>query len=175
MSGAAQRPGRACSASSLTFEPAARATSLNLSGNSSMISRVWVPMEPVEPSTEKRCGRRHQQSADVGRQAAVLGVKRRPLGPPCRQHRIGSTMCVREGRTFGSLRGSTSGAITRCGHAGGGAAPCLASARTTKCSRRPERAPLQPARAPELVSDCIFRLVLWTACAAAMRLLWRAE
>mmetsp|Transcript_7769 Transcript_7769/g.19276 ORF Transcript_7769/g.19276 Transcript_7769/m.19276 type:complete len:230 (+) Transcript_7769:969-1658(+) len=45
-----------CSASSLMLEPAARATSSNLSGNSEMMSSVWVPMDPVEPSSENFFG-----------------------------------------------------------------------------------------------------------------------
>lgn len=44
-----------CSDKTLMLEPAARATSSNLSGNSAMMSSVWVPMEPVDPSREKRC------------------------------------------------------------------------------------------------------------------------
>jgi len=33
--------------------PAVRATTRKRSGNSSASSRVWVPIEPVEPSTER--------------------------------------------------------------------------------------------------------------------------
>jgi len=38
-----------CSARSSTLEPAASAVIWNLSGCSSTMSRVWVPMEPVDP------------------------------------------------------------------------------------------------------------------------------
>lgn len=57
-----------CSASRFTFEPAAKATSLNLSGNSAMMSSVWVPIEPVEPRTEKRC---NEEGNDERLQASI--------------------------------------------------------------------------------------------------------
>ena len=40
-----------CSTSSARLLPALRATTRKRSGNSATMSRVWVPMEPVEPST----------------------------------------------------------------------------------------------------------------------------
>ena len=43
-----------CSASSSMLPPALRATTSNLSACSAAMSRVWVPMEPVEPRMEKR-------------------------------------------------------------------------------------------------------------------------
>lgn len=52
-----------CFASSSTLDPAARATSWNLSGNSAMMSSVWVPIEPVEPSNENLCVRDRVRSA----------------------------------------------------------------------------------------------------------------
>eukprot|EP00976_Prorocentrum_cordatum_P103259 1193385-Prorocentrum_minimum.AAC.3 len=41
-----------CSAMSSMLRPAERATTWNLSGCSSTMSKVWVPIEPVEPSRE---------------------------------------------------------------------------------------------------------------------------
>lgn len=41
-----------CSARSSRLLPAARATIWKRSGFSSTISRVWVPMEPVDPKRE---------------------------------------------------------------------------------------------------------------------------
>lgn len=61
---------RTCSASSCTLDPADSATSLNLSGNSAMMSSVWVPMEPVEPSTENGCA-----AGGVLRGAGARGVR----------------------------------------------------------------------------------------------------
>ena len=46
-----------CLARRSMLEPAAMATNSNLSGNSEMMSRVWVPMEPVLPSRENLCNR----------------------------------------------------------------------------------------------------------------------
>src|ERR1700678_1713238 len=43
-----------CSIASLMFEPAAIATTWNFPGWASTTSRVWRPMEPVEPSMEMR-------------------------------------------------------------------------------------------------------------------------
>ena len=45
-----------CSASSSTLEPAASATISKRSGCSATMSSVCVPMLPVLPSSEKRCG-----------------------------------------------------------------------------------------------------------------------
>ncbi len=56
---------RACSASNSTLDPAASATSLNLSGNSAMMSSVWVPMDPVDPRTENAyTGKMSQQRVE---------------------------------------------------------------------------------------------------------------
>jgi hypothetical protein len=45
-----------CSASNSTLEPAASATISKRSGCSATMSSVCVPMLPVLPSSEKRCG-----------------------------------------------------------------------------------------------------------------------
>ena len=44
-----------CSASKVTLDPAPSATTSNLSGNSLTISRVYVPIDPVDPSSENFC------------------------------------------------------------------------------------------------------------------------
>ena len=58
---------RTCLASRSMLLPAARATSSNLSGNSAMISSVWVPMDPVLPSRENlyRMAHGHMHGKDI--------------------------------------------------------------------------------------------------------------
>lgn len=53
-----------CSASSSTLPPAASAVTANLSGCSATMSSVWVPMEPVEPSSENFCLQAARRKAD---------------------------------------------------------------------------------------------------------------
>jgi hypothetical protein len=43
-----------CSATSLTFDPAARATTSKLPGSESTTFRHWRPMDPVEPKMAMR-------------------------------------------------------------------------------------------------------------------------
>lgn len=112
------------------LEPAASATSSNLSGNSAMMSRVWVPMEPVEPSREKRCAQQPWKGTALHPMGAQhSGTRRRCQAGAANWPRQTSA------RTLGVSRGMTSGGTTRAGHAGGTCASALAC--TTRRAWRP--------------------------------------